>query len=289
MTSYLDKLNLRPSEKRLVVIIGVVVFVVLNVWFVIPRFSDWSRVERRMVLARQKLKMFQTEADQIKNYQTQVRNLESEASSMPREEQSAQFQRAIEMQSAESGVNLQTTSKLTSQTNLFFLELTQMVGVQSAESQLVDFLYNLGAGNSLIRVRELTLRPDQPRQQLMASVKLVASYQKSTPVRSTVDASAASRAAAKPAPERPRPTPAPPQPKAAPTTTTTAPQPKPNPAPAIAPTKSSSTAPVGINPALIAKPPGTPGGASPSRFPIEKQRSAPPSAPAPGNPSTPNR
>lgn len=280
MSSYLDKLNLRPSEKRLVVIIGVVVFVVLNFWFVIPRFSDWSRLERRMVLARQKLTMFQTEADQIKTYQAQVRNLESEASSMPREEQSAQFQRAIEMQSAESGVNLQTTSKLTSQTNLFFLELTQIVGVQSAESQLVDFLYNLGAGNSLIRVRELTLRPDQPRQQLMASVKLVASYQKSTPVRPSGDASAAGRAAPKPAP---------PQPKPAPATPVAAPQPKPAAAPAVAPAKPPSTAPTGINPALIAKPPGTPGAASPSRFPSERQRTAPPSAPAPGNPSTPNR
>jgi len=42
----------------------------------------------------------------------------------------------------------------------------------------VDFLYNLGSGNSLIRVRDLSLRPDPPRQQLSGNVKLVASYQK---------------------------------------------------------------------------------------------------------------
>jgi len=42
----------------------------------------------------------------------------------------------------------------------------------------VDFLYNLGAGDSLVRVRNLSIRPDQNRQQLAASITLIASYQK---------------------------------------------------------------------------------------------------------------
>ena len=48
----------------------------------------------------------------------------------------------------------------------------------------LDFLYNLGSGNSLIRVRDLQLSPDAPaRQQLGGTVKLVASYQKNLPKR----------------------------------------------------------------------------------------------------------
>ena len=43
MTSYLDRLNLRPFEKRLVVGVGAVLFVVLNAWFVVPHFSDLSQ------------------------------------------------------------------------------------------------------------------------------------------------------------------------------------------------------------------------------------------------------
>jgi type II secretory pathway component PulM len=197
MTSYLDKLNLRPSEKRLVVVVGAVIFVVLNFWFVIPRFSDWTRVKNRMAQARQKLAMFEAEARQLKNYQTAVRNLESEGASVPREEQAAQFQRAIQTQSAQSGVQIISTSKLTSQTNQFFLELTQLVGVQATETALVDFLFNLGAGNSLIRVRELTLRPDPTRMQLTAQVKLVASYQKNLPTRSTTPAASTTTTPAK--------------------------------------------------------------------------------------------
>jgi len=35
----------------------------------------------------------------------------------------------------------------------------------------------------MIRVRDLSLRPDPPRQQLVANVKLVASYQKKSTAR----------------------------------------------------------------------------------------------------------
>ena len=57
--------------------------------------------------------------------------------------------------------------------------------------QLVDFLYKLGAGASMIRVRDLTLQPDPPRQRLTADIRLVASYQKNP------TASAAKNATAK--------------------------------------------------------------------------------------------
>ena len=56
----------------------------------------------------------------------------------------------------------------------------------------MDFLYSLGSGNSLIRVRDLTLRPDPPRQQLSGTVKLVASYQKNPPKKAAPAASPAS-------------------------------------------------------------------------------------------------
>ena len=55
----------------------------------------------------------------------------------------------------------------------------------------MDFLYSLGSGNSLIRVRDLTMRPDAPRQQLSGTVKLVASYQKNPPKKTAPTASPA--------------------------------------------------------------------------------------------------
>jgi type II secretory pathway component PulM len=170
--------NLRPFEKRVVVGVASMLFIVFNVWFVLPHFSDWGRMKVRMGVARDKLGKYQTEIAQISYYSNEVRRLEGEGLSVPPEEQSVQFQMAIQTQAAQSLVNIVSSAKQTTRTNQFFLELSQVISVQSGESQLVDFLYNLGAGSSLVRVRDLTIGPDAPRQQLRANVKLVASYQK---------------------------------------------------------------------------------------------------------------
>ena len=221
MTSYLDKLNLRPSEKRLVVVVVLVVFVVLNLWFVIPRFGDWNRTKKRMQQARQKMASYQAEISQMKNYQRQVQTMESEGASVPAGDQAVQFARAIQMQQAASGVSIVGTSKQTTRTNQFFLELNQTVSVVSQEPQLVDFLYNLGAGNSLIRVRDLTVKPDQTRMQLSSNVKLVASFQKSAPRVSTPAPNPPAKAGA-PAPAPPIASKSAPAPSRAPATTSKA-------------------------------------------------------------------
>ena len=55
---------------------------------------------------------------------------------------------------------------------------------------MVDFLYKLGAGASMVRVRDLTLQPDQPRQRLTADIRLVASYQKNPKASASKNATA---------------------------------------------------------------------------------------------------
>jgi Tfp pilus assembly protein PilO len=191
MKNPLDRLNLRPFEKRLVVAVVAVLFIVLNAWFVFPHFSDLSEATDRRAAALKKMVNWQVEIDQVPFYLKKIHEMESEGQSVPEEDQQNQFSRAIQMQGAQSGVNITSTSKQTVRTNQFFLELTQQVSVQSAEDKLVDFLYNLGSGNSLIRVRDLALRPDPPRQQLSGTVKLVASYQKNPPKKAAPAASPA--------------------------------------------------------------------------------------------------
>jgi len=181
MTSYLDRLNLRPFEKRLVVGVAAVLFVVVNAWFVFPHFSDLRQAQTRKAEAQKKLQRWQAECDQATKYRTAIASIVGESAEVPLENQQNEFARAIQMQQAQSGVNVTSTGRTTTRTNDFFLELTQTIGVQSGEPQLVDFLYNLGAGKSLIRVRGLGLRTDPPKQQLVANVTLVASYQKNPP------------------------------------------------------------------------------------------------------------
>jgi hypothetical protein len=192
MSSYLDRLNLRPFERRLVVAVGAVFFLVLNAWFVVPHFSDLSQARERRAEILKKLERWQAEINQGPKYQAEIKKFLKEGQEVPAEDQQNQFARAVQEQAARSLVGIGTFGRTTTQTNQFFLELTQPVSVQSGEAQLVDFLYNLGAGNSLIRVRDLTLRPDPPRQNLSGTVKLVASYQKKLPKRGAATASPAS-------------------------------------------------------------------------------------------------
>lgn len=195
MKNPLDRLNLRPFEKRLVVVVAAVLFVVLNAWFVFPHFSDLAQAQKQRADAQEKIGRWQVETNHTSSYQRQIRELESEGQAVPAEEQQNQFSRAIQMQQAQSGVNITSTSKQIVRTNQFFLELTEQVSVESGEAQLVDFLYNLGSGSSLIRVRDLALHPNPPRQALSGTVKLVASYQKNPPKKAAPGANPAAATA----------------------------------------------------------------------------------------------
>ena len=98
-------------------------------------------------------------------------------------------------------VGIVANNRQAPRTHQFFVELGQALTTQSGESQLVDFLYNLGAGSSMIRARALSIRTDQPRTGLSATMTLVASFQKKPTSRSAP--------AAKSPTSAPAPTPAP--------------------------------------------------------------------------------
>lgn len=183
MKGYWD--NLRPFEKRVVVAVGTVFFLVLNAFFVWPHFSDLSQVRFRMDNAREKLSKYQNEIAQMPTYVKEVRKMEGEGLAVPPEEQAFQFANAINAQAGQSGVHIVQNGKINTQTNQFFIEKSQSISVQSGERQLVDFLFNLGSGASLIRVRDLGVRPEPARHELVATVKLVASYQKKAPSRTS--------------------------------------------------------------------------------------------------------
>ena len=171
--------GLRPFEKRVVVGVATGLFAVFNLWFVLPHFSDLARMKKRMEEAQWTLGVRQTAIAQKPMYEEEIKKLQREGLDVPAEDQALQFQRTISDEEMRVGVNPISTGRIITKTNQFFLEQTQTINVQSGEQPLVDFLFNLGSGNSLIRVRDLVLHPDaQTRQQLAGAIKLVASYQK---------------------------------------------------------------------------------------------------------------
>ncbi len=177
MKKYFDQL--RPLERRLVIGVGVVLLIVLNWVLVWPHFADWSKLTNRYEDAQHKLKLYQTAVAQKPELEQQVKQFESEGEFVALEDQAINFMQNIQQQASASGFGIDRFNpRSLMHTNQFFVEQIQNIIVRATEPQLVDFLYKLGSGSSMIRVRDLELQPDQPRQRLTASIKLVASYQK---------------------------------------------------------------------------------------------------------------
>ena len=177
MKKYFEQL--RPMERRLVVGVIVIFVVVLNAVYIWPHFSDWSKFQGRMAKARGELARNQAGTAQIPELQAKVKTFASEGEYVAPEDQAINLMRTIQSQASSSGFGIQSYSRSIMRTNeQFFVEQVQNINVVAQEEQLVDFLYKLGSGASMIRVRDLEMQPDPPRQRLSANIKLVASYQK---------------------------------------------------------------------------------------------------------------
>src|ERR1700726_4407453 len=95
-------INLRPLEKRLVVGAGVVVFLILNAWFVVPHFSDMGRVNSRRGNALKTIDLFQAKIQQVPTYERFIKGLESEGLAVPQEDQAMHFSTTIQSQAAQT-------------------------------------------------------------------------------------------------------------------------------------------------------------------------------------------
>lgn len=184
-----DKLNLRPAERRAVVVVALVVFVALNFFFVWPKFFDYGKIQNRRKQAEGSLQQFQREVQRIPEYERKLRDLEKQGAAVASEDQALKLSTTVYSQAALSGVQVNTYTpvlrggSMGGKTNQFFDEQSGTIQFVAEEKNLVDFLYNLGAGGSMIRVRSMTLNPDPPHQRLQGSITLVASYARKAPVR----------------------------------------------------------------------------------------------------------
>ena len=176
MKKYLAQL--RPLERRFAVGVLVVLFLVLNAVFIWPHHSDWGNLKARLDTAHKNLDRDQAVLLEKPKYDSLVKNLEGQGEFVAPEDMAVNMMRTIQNQSAASGVQLQNTSRQMTHADEFFSEQTQNINVTANDEQLVDFLYKLGSGASMIRVRDLELQPDPSKTHLNANIQLVASYQK---------------------------------------------------------------------------------------------------------------
>jgi Tfp pilus assembly protein PilO len=187
MNAFLDRLNLRPQERRLVVGVLVVVFVVVNLWFVWPHASDLKIASEALKKSQEQLLLMQRETDpkKIAEYQAKLTELEGEGSAVLPAEQGNDMAMAIARQANQCGVAVPNNTGIdivnTASTNSFFEEKSRRISVVCGEKELVNFLISLGSSNSMIRVRSMKLNPDNSQIRLQGEITLVASYLKPRP------------------------------------------------------------------------------------------------------------
>ena len=187
MSNFLDRLNLGPQERRIVVAAVAVLFVMLNAWFVWPHFKDWGRVQEEVRKAEKTLREYDEVVAKLKDYEQKRSKLESADATVASSDQALQLQKIVQKLASNSKVNVRTWNSSGNSSaaraaglkpNQFFEEQTLKITIsETGDKELLDFLVALGVDNSMIRVRDLDLKPDQSQMKLMGSITLVASYQ----------------------------------------------------------------------------------------------------------------
>src|SRR4051812_42682491 len=180
MTNPFDQLNLRPQERRIVVVVGLIIFVVLNFLLVTPLFGQLGQAENQLSASENKLKKYEGEIARAPTYERIEDRLKKEGGDVLSEE--LQLQRIIDNQARVSGVQVSrynpTSRTQFGRTNQFFEDQALTIDFTTGGKELVEFLVGLASGNSMIHVQDMTLRPVQGGTRLGGNIVFVASYQK---------------------------------------------------------------------------------------------------------------
>jgi len=208
MSAPVAKFNLRPQERRLVAVIGLVVFVVVNVVWVWPHFGDWTLYKNKQEHARRTYETYRREIGRTNSYAVKLRELENMGQSVVPEEQELNLVIRVDAEARSKGLyvmNLSPRQSGATQTNRFFEEQDVQLHATSDNEQLINFLVGLTSTNSLIRVKDMMIKPaDATLFKLDEAITLVASYQRKTPAKGQPLAAPALAKGGMPKPPPPR-------------------------------------------------------------------------------------
>lgn len=180
--NWLDRLNLQPQERRLVLAGLVLVAVVLNYWFIWPYFQELTPIHQEMEKLEKQNNRFLAEIGKKDGYERRRQELQKAGAEVIEAEQSSRVQSTIWTQASAHGVTvnrLNPSTVRTGQTNQFFDEVALTLNFVAGEEELVNFLHALGSDESMIRVKDLTqLKLDPSQTKLQGQMTVAASFLK---------------------------------------------------------------------------------------------------------------
>jgi Tfp pilus assembly protein PilO len=178
-----DQLNLRPQERRILVVVGLIIFIVLNILLVTPLFGQLAAAEGQLEKSKRTLAKYQSEIDQAATFKRNEDRLRNEGGDVLSQE--LQLQRIVNDQAIASGVQVSRYNPVMrtqiGRTNQFFEDQGLTIDFTTGGKELVEFLVGLASGNSMVHVQDMSLRPTAGGTRLGGNILFVASYQKKNP------------------------------------------------------------------------------------------------------------
>src|SRR4051812_3198862 len=108
MKEFFARLN--STERRFVVGVAVVFFLVINIVWVWPHFGDWSNTDGRMKAATNRLRTFESGTNLIPELRRQIDKYLGQGQIVPEENQALDFVRLIQNQTTMFGIIPQNTT-----------------------------------------------------------------------------------------------------------------------------------------------------------------------------------
>jgi type II secretory pathway component PulM len=182
MKSAFDQLNLKPQERRFVVIGGIILFLLLNFWLVWPHYGDLGRVRRQILQANATLDKYREEFARTNEYVAQLQVLEKQGSRVLDRDADLVLLSTVQRLARESGILAPQVTPgrvSTAKPDEFFEQQQLTLGMgPTPPDAVVSFLVALTTNDLVIRVKELDLRPDQTVSKLQGTIRVVANLQK---------------------------------------------------------------------------------------------------------------
>jgi hypothetical protein len=183
MKNLFDQLQLRPHERRLVVIGAVVLFGVLNLWFVWPHYGDRARVIGRLQGSTDTLGKFESEMTLTNQHLALLQELEHDGAGVLDEDKDitllATVQRLIRSCDVSHASITPAPRAALSGTNEFFEQRALSIVLNPNDPEpLIRFLISLATNDVVLRVKELDLKTDGTKTKLAGSLRVVASFQR---------------------------------------------------------------------------------------------------------------
>lgn len=184
MTSWFDKWGLSPQERRFVVIVGILVFILVNWWVIFPMFGDWGRFENKLDYTRKKIEEYKAEIKKRPDYEKKRAELKLLGSDVSSEDAALRLQQDVISQANLVGLGYGTITPVnrggttTSTKTNYFDEASVNVSINTGEKELVNFLVRLADKDLLIRAKSMDIGPDLSQTRLQGNLTLVKSFQR---------------------------------------------------------------------------------------------------------------